>query len=100
MKRELLFDGVLEAEAEAKANTPRPRVFDSVYDIPPGTLVKPATRKSHLYVTSRGQGWWINPDREGIFAPEIALVEESGSGWTIGQDAATRAPFLEVLQGI
>lgn len=95
MKRELLFDGVLEAEAEAKANAPGPRSWDSVYDIPPGTLVKPAVYSSYLYVTSQRKGWWMSPPFE-----EIAYVERSGNGWPLSKDAASRAPFVEVLQGI
>ena len=89
MKRELLCD----------VSMPQPRVWASVYDSPPGTLVQPS-RGSNLYVTTQGMGWWLPGDRTNPewIDGEIAYVEASGNGWPLGLDAAGCAPFREVFR--
>lgn len=96
MKRELLFEiDVPEHQLpRPRDRNAAPRVWRSVYDIPPGTLVKPSRGSSHLYVTSQGKGWWLQPDDWS----EISYVEGSGNGWRLDSDAAGRAPFREVFR--
>lgn len=83
MKRELLFDV-----------DPHRRVWTSIFDIPPGTLARPSTGDYLLYVTSAGNGWWVNEDRADT---EIPAVEELGSGWSLLSRHNGHAPFCEVL---
>lgn len=95
MKRDLLFDGVLEAEAEAVANDPGPRVWTRMRDIPAGTLATAAGRGEgvRLYINSHGLGWWIGDDM-----PAGTIAEGERMGWTVNSSRDQYGPFTEVLE--
>lgn len=92
MKRELLFDAVFAAEAEAKARGPQ--VWQSILDIPPNTVAKPERGDFYLYVTPRGRGWWVTG--KPASPPDVI-------GWKMDDSRVTdsnkRGPFTEVQLG-
>lgn len=96
MNRDLLFDGVLEAEAEARANGPQ--VWQSVLDIPADTLVKPARGTLYLYINMAGRGWWLG-DSTADIRPDRKELDKI-TGWKLNAerviDCQSRAPFTEV----
>lgn len=88
MKRELLFDSVLAADAEAKeAKVNSPRTWDSVFDIPRGTQVRCGSNGDRLYINSRGLGWWIS---------FTEIEEAERAGWALRPRINGYGPFTEV----
>lgn len=83
--RDMMFDGFLEAEEQARVDDPGPRKWSSVYDIPPGTVVT-CKDGQRLYVNTRGLGWWVNG------AP---ISEGERLGWTISDRHDSYGPFVE-----
>lgn len=73
---------------EVVEEAPAPRVWESVLDIPHGTLVDPAGYDGHLYITASGGGWYV--DRGEIPSPGI-------TGWSLDESENHNAPFTEVL---
>lgn len=64
-------------------------VWESVFDIPPRTLVTDNSGKQ-LFIIKDGDGWNINER----FPLDAALVRDSG--WTLDQSDNDRAPFTKV----
>jgi len=79
----------VHAEDETETAAPEPRVWESVLDIPHGTIVRCHSAQDWLYITPTGGGWYLEPGS--LRGPDVL-------GWeltTYGEDHL--GPFTEVL---
>lgn len=100
-KRELLFD-VDPLTPEPEPETERgPFSWSSLDQVPPGTVVSlqrpDRSDISFLYVTTRGNGWWVSePDPGPLPSPEVFDIEHRGGGWPLSVQRGLRGPFVKV----
>lgn len=67
-------------------STREPRVWDSVFDIPPGTEASSEHRSTNLLILENGRGWWKTG------------AEPVGGGWILEDGDNTYGPFTEVIE--
>lgn len=71
----------------------KPRQWDSVFDIPRGTLV--SGHPDHdLWITEDGNGWWVAKGTNRRY------TVGGYKGWNLRERYNQYAPFVEVLGGI